>query len=102
MTTPFADLLSALPEDRRARIAARTDELLAELALDELRRARALSQEELGRALKINQASVSKLERRADMYISTLRRFVEALGGDLEISARFPEGRVRINQFGDL
>lgn len=81
MTTPFADLLASLPEERRRRIAERTEELLADLALQELRQARSLSQEELGRALNINQASVSKLERRTDMYISTLRRVVEAMGG---------------------
>jgi transcriptional regulator with XRE-family HTH domain len=102
MTTRFKDLLAALPEERRAAINRRSDELLLELALQELRQARALSQEELGRALNINQASVSKLERRTDMYISTLRRFVEAMGGELEITARFPEARVRITQFGDL
>ena len=102
MTTPFADLLASLPEERRRRIAERTEELLANLALQELRQARSLSQEELGRALHINQASVSKLERRTDMYISTLRRVVEAMGGELEITARFPEGRVRIRQFGEL
>jgi transcriptional regulator with XRE-family HTH domain len=102
MTTRFKDLLAALPEERRAAINRRSDDLLLELALQELRQARALSQEELGRALNINQASVSKLERRTDMYISTLRRFVEAMGGELEITARFPEARVRITQFGDL
>ncbi len=102
MTIPFADLLASLPEERRRRIEERTEELLADLALQELRQARSLSQEELGRALNINQASVSKLERRTDMYISTLRRVVEAMGGELEITARFAEGRVRIKQFGDL
>jgi len=102
MTTPFADLLASLPEERRRRIEERTGELLADLALQELRQARSLSQEELGRALNINQASVSKLERRTDMYISTLRRVVEAMGGELEITARFPEGRVSIRQFRDL
>jgi hypothetical protein len=50
----------------------------------------------------MKQASISKLERRADMYISSLRRFVEAMGGQLEITAKFPEGDVRINQFEDL
>ena len=102
MTIPFADILASLPEERRKRIEERTGELLVDLALRELRQARNLSQEELGRALNINQASVSKLERRTDMYISTLRRVVEAMGGELEITARFAEGRVRINQFRDL
>ncbi len=49
--------------------------------------------------LNVNQAAVSKLERRTDMYVSTLREFVRAMGGELEITARFPEGTVRINQF---
>lgn len=61
-----------------------------------------MSQEELARILGVNQASVSKLERRTDMYIRTLRRFVEAMGGELEITARFPEGCVRIRQFEEL
>jgi hypothetical protein len=46
--------------------------------------------------LGINQATISKLERRTDMYLSSLRRFVEAMGGELEITATFPDGRVRI------
>jgi transcriptional regulator with XRE-family HTH domain len=102
MAKKFRDLMRAMPKERQARIRRRTDELLAELPLQELRRARELSQEELAEALGVNQATISKLERRADMYISTLRRFVEALGGELEITARFREGTVRISQFEDL
>jgi hypothetical protein len=49
--------------------------------------------------LGINQAAVSKMERRTDMYISTLRQFVIAMGGELEITARFPDGAIRIQQF---
>ena len=49
--------------------------------------------------LGVNQAAVSKLERRADMYVSTLQDFVKALGGELKISTRFPEGSVEISQF---
>ncbi|MCP4488036.1 MAG: hypothetical protein GY820_12050 [Gammaproteobacteria bacterium] len=62
------------------------------MPLAELRQARQFSQQQL----------VAKLEKKADMYISTLRRFIEAMGGELEISAHFPEGDVRINQFEDL
>jgi len=51
--------------------------------------------------LKINQSSVSKLEKQTDMYISTLRNVIKAMGGDLEITAIFPDGEVRINQFKD-
>ncbi|HEX8209934.1 MAG TPA: XRE family transcriptional regulator [Longimicrobium sp.] len=67
-----------------------------------MRQARRLSQEALAQVLGTNQAGVSKMERRADMYVSTLRRYLRAMGGDLEITARFPHGSVRINQFEDL
>jgi hypothetical protein len=56
----------------------------------------------LAKILGVNQAAVSKLERRADMYVSTLQSFVKAMGGELKITARFPEGTVEINQFGDV
>jgi len=102
MAKKFRDLIEAMPAARRQRIRRRADELLAELPLQELRRARQLSQEELAETLGVNQATVSKLERRTDMYISTLRRFVEAMGGELEITARFREGSVRIDQFEDI
>jgi hypothetical protein len=52
--------------------------------------------------LKVGQPAVAKLERRTDMYVSNLRRYIEALGGSLEITARFPEGAVSITNFGDL
>ena len=78
--------------ERRERIRKRTEEFLAELPLQELRQARALSQQELAEVLGLNQATVSKLERRTDMYLSSLRRFVEAMGGELEISASFRHG----------
>jgi len=64
----------------------------AEMALDELREARDMTQQHLAKILGINQAAVSKMERRADMYISTLQDFVRAMGGQLVISVVFPEG----------
>lgn len=76
--------------------------MLAEMPLVELRQARKFSQEQIANLLHIKQSSISKLERRTDMYISTLRSFVEAMGGELEISARFPEGTVKINQFEEI
>lgn len=102
MGTKFKDVIANLPEAQQRKIAGRKEELMAELPLQELRQARSLSQEELAQVLGVNQASISKLERRTDMYISTLRRFIEAMGGELEISVQFPDGRVRINQFEDL
>jgi len=71
------------------------------MALDELRTARELTQERLAETLGIKQATVSKIERQSDMYVSTLAKFIEAMGGTLEIRARFPEGSVRIKQFSD-
>ena len=67
--------------------------MLAELPLFELRRARELSQQDLAQVLGATQPEVSKIEHRTDLYVSTLRRYIEALGGQLEITARFPDGR---------
>lgn len=70
------------------------------LALADIRKSRQYAQKAVAERLGVNQAEVSKLERRADMYVSTLRNFIEALGGVLEIYAFFPEGEaMRINQF---
>jgi len=74
----------------------------AELPLAELRQARHFSQEQLAAELQVKQPAVAKIEKKADMYISTLRRFIEAMGGQLEIRAHFPDGDIRINQFEDL
>ena len=76
--------------------------LMAELPLAELRQARQLSQEQLAAELDVRQPAIAKIEKKTDMYISTLRRFIEAMGGQLEIRAHFPDGDVRINQFEDL
>ena len=66
------------------------------LALAEIRERRGLTQVDVARVMQTSQASVSKLERREDLYLSTLRDFVTALGGRLELSAVFPEGRIEI------
>ncbi len=75
---------------------------MKDMALNELRSARDLTQGDLAEQLSLEQPAISKLERRADMYVSTLRKYIEAMGGELEIIAHFPEGNVRINQFQDL
>jgi transcriptional regulator with XRE-family HTH domain len=102
MATKFSTLRETMSPERRERIARRTSELMAALPLQELRKARDLSQEELAASLGVNQATISKLERRTDMYLSTMRRFVDAMGGELEITARFPEGSVTIEQFSTI
>jgi transcriptional regulator with XRE-family HTH domain len=102
MAKVFRELRDRMPADRRAKIELRTEELLATLPLQEIRKARKLSQEELAEKLNIRQAAVSKVEHRADIYISTLRRHIEAMGGTLIIQAEFPEGRYQISSFAGL
>jgi transcriptional regulator with XRE-family HTH domain len=99
MAKPYKDLRAKMPADARKRAEARANVLMQEMPLYELRQARQLSQVQLARELHVGQANVSKIERRADVYISTLRSYVEAMGGELEITARFPQGMVKINQF---
>ncbi|HEY8750038.1 MAG TPA: helix-turn-helix transcriptional regulator [Tepidisphaeraceae bacterium] len=83
------------------RGALRARELLGELLLGEMRKMAGKSQREVAAALGIKQPSLSKLEGQSDMQISTLRRIVAALGGELDVIARFPKGTVRIDQFDD-
>jgi len=85
----------------RKRAAVRTQELLGELLLSEIRKLAGKSQRQVAEALNIKQPSLSKLEKQSDMQISTLRRIVRALGGELEIIAKFPIGAVKIEQFGE-
>ncbi len=103
MAIPLDDFVAKLPKKQRQAIKKRTAELIAEEAtLRQLREARERSQVEMAEKLHINQAAVSKLERRTDMYLSTLRNYIEAMGGQLEIIARFPNRAVRILQFETL
>ena len=102
MPRNVSDIIKSLPASRRRKIEKRAATLIAEeMTLQELRRARAMTQVRLAKILGVNQAAVSKLERRADMYVSTLQDFVRAMGGELKITAKFPEGTVEIRQFED-
>jgi transcriptional regulator with XRE-family HTH domain len=102
MAKKFRDLVAHKPAAWHAAVEERKQALLADMPLHELRRARQLSQEQLAEELGATQPEISKMEHRTDMYVSTLRRFVEAMGGELEIIARFPDGMVRITQFQEL
>ena len=106
MAKKFADLRSKMSPEAQAEVRARVEASLSEIAqnaaLSELRQARGLSQKELAERLKVQQPSIAKMESRTDMYISTLRNHIQAMGGELEIIARFPEGEVRIRQFKAL
>jgi len=100
---PFQQLRDRLSPDAQREAAALTATMEQELSLSELRRARAMTQEQLASDLHVGQASIAKLERRTDMYLSTLRRFVEAMGGELDIVVRFPnQPQVRLRGIGEL
>jgi transcriptional regulator with XRE-family HTH domain len=97
-------ILKELPAVRRPdnlspeqRVAANA----AAMPLDALRDAKQLTQVQMAQLLKISQGAVSKVERRTDMFVSTLRNYVRAIGGDLEIRAVFPDGDVLIDQFSE-
>ena len=102
MAKPFRSLRDKMSPEAQAAAEQKTQALLEGLPLQELRQARQLSQEQLAAILQVKQASISKLERRTDMYISTLRQFIAAMGGELEIVAKFPDGVVRITQFQEI
>jgi ribosome-binding protein aMBF1 (putative translation factor) len=99
MAKKFSDLVAKMSPERRAEVDARASELMTEMALSDLRRARGLSQEDLAALLDVKQPSIAKLERRSDMYISTLRTHIKAMGGGLELIAHFPDGDVKIANF---
>lgn len=102
MAKKFSELRNKMSPGRRARVEARVQAALKEMPLHELRRARDLTQTTLAKAMGTTQGEVSKIEQRTDVYLSTLRSYLEAMGGELEIVARFPDGAVRISQFADV
>jgi DNA-binding XRE family transcriptional regulator len=92
MTVPLEEILDRLPRAKREAIAARTKELLAEeMSLRDLRRAHELTQERVAESLGIGQEGVSRLEKRADLLLSTLRGYIESMGGRLRLVADFPD-----------
>ena len=101
-TRSFKELMDAMPPDRQERVAKRVRETLAAMPLEEIRKARQMTQAKLADALGVNQGEVSKIEHRTDIYLSTLAGYLEALGGKLEIRAVFPDREMRITQFEEL
>lgn len=104
MPKTLDDIMNQLPEARRSGIDARAEEVFAEVAgLQELRRLAGRTQEQLADALGIKQPSVHKMEKQSDLYLSTLRRFVEAAGGKLELVVTLPgRGEMRLTGLSDL
>lgn len=101
MARKFSDLTRKMSAKNRAEIKARSAKLLAELPLERLRSARNLTQTSMAELLGVQQSAVSKIEKRSDMYLSTLRSYISAMGGTLQIQAVFPEGAVRIDMLSE-
>jgi Helix-turn-helix domain len=92
MTVSLEEVLQALPEERRQRIEQRAAGLIAEeMNLRDVRRLRKLTQARLSKKLKIGQEGVSRIEKRSDLYISTLRGYVEGIGGKLKLVVELPD-----------
>jgi len=102
MAKSFNALKNKLSAESRIRIEERVNTALSEMPLAELRQARRFTQQQIAETMNIKQASVSKMESQTDMYISTIRKFIEAMGGELEIVAKFPEGSVKVDNFQGL
>jgi ribosome-binding protein aMBF1 (putative translation factor) len=99
LTKSFQKLREKMSPESRGRALARTNEMLVETAIQDLKKALDLTQEQVAEAMQMNQAAVSKMEHQSDIYVSTLRKFIEALGGHVKIVASFPDREVVINQF---
>lgn len=100
----FKGLTKDWPAKRRLRVQQRTADMLCDIeqaALDELRKALQISQDELATLLGRSQAAIAQMEQRTDIKVSTLREVIQALGGELELVARFPKGEVKITRLGE-
>ena len=91
MTVSLEEMLAEESEESRARIRQIAQEMRAEMNLREVRRLRKLTQARLSKKLKIGQEGVSRIEKRTDLYLSTLRSYVEGVGGELTLMVRFPD-----------
>jgi len=98
----FNNLKNSMSDQSQERIKKKLKKLRQEMALAEVRKAMSLTQTDLAEVLHIKQAALARLENRTDMYISSLRKYITALGGELDIVARFPEGYVHIQNLHDL
>jgi transcriptional regulator with XRE-family HTH domain len=102
MTVTLEEILNQMPEERRTRIFKRADEIRQEINLREMRGLRKLTQARLSKKLKIGQEGISRIEKRTDLYLSTLRNYVEGLGGKLSLIVEFPDrAPVVLSGFGE-
>ena len=100
MAKRFGELVGRMSPERQQRIRERAQNLRLQLALQEIRKARGYTQKEIAGCLGISQAALSKMENQGDMQVSTLRRLLGAMGGTLELGARFEDWEADITQFG--
>ncbi len=95
-------IIAKLPAARRTKIAARAEQLIAEeVALQHLRKARRLTQKRMAQLLDIGQDGVSRIETRSDLLLSTLRNYVEAMGGSLKLVVEFPDSIAVLSSLGE-
>ncbi len=99
MAKKWSEIRRSHAPEVEARIRKEVKDAAEVMTLHQLREARQLTQVNLAQLLKINQGAVSTMEKRTDMYVSTLRSYIKAMGGELKITAEFPEGSIQIEQF---
>lgn len=102
MAKKFSELRAKMPSDAQQKAHKLAQEMTQDMPLQELREARKLSQKVIAELLNVQQPAIAKMEKRTDMYVSTLRSHIEAMGGQLEVIARFPDGAVRITNFTEV
>lgn len=96
MTRKFSDLEAKMSPERLAATDALAKEIIAEMNLANMRQSRGLSQSDLADALDVHQPAIAKIEQRSDMHVSTLRNYIEAMGGKLLLYALLPDGITKI------
>jgi transcriptional regulator with XRE-family HTH domain len=95
-------VINSLPPAERAKVLARGQEIIAEeIVLQHLRKARRLTQENMAKILGMRQDSVSKIERRSNMLLSTFRSYIEAMGGKLRLVVEFPDAVAEVTSLGE-
>ena len=99
MAKKFSTLRAQMSSEAQARAAARAQAMLLEMQLQDIRKSRNVTQVELAHLLNVEQATISKLENREDMYVSTLREYIRALGGELQLVAKFPDAEIKVHNF---
>ncbi|MGX3066475.1 XRE family transcriptional regulator [Ursidibacter arcticus] len=102
MAKKFSALRESMSKDAQRQAFEQAEEMLETMLLQELRQARGLSQKEMAERLNVKQPAIARLEKRTDMYLSTLRSHIEAMGGTLDVIAHFNDTSVKIRNLTEL